>query len=82
MADTRLKPYPADGIAPLQKHHPMVNPSAPTSGIEDENNPGLGRADRYLTLNRVANDNLTDDPTDSGEAVRNKRSYKNLAGGR
>jgi len=36
----------------------------------------------YLDFDRVANGGLTDDPTESGEPVRNRRSHGPLTGGR
>jgi hypothetical protein len=51
---------------------------------EDENTLlfGLGRGSEVLKANRIANGGIDDDPTDSGDPVRNKTPFKNLTGGR
>ena len=49
---------------------------------ENEAIPGLGRQASYLKHNRMANGGIEDDPTDSGEPVRNRKSFSNLTGGR
>ena len=59
--------------------HPLVNAPVPDV-IESEASPGLGRADRYLKEERIASGGLSDDPTDSGEPVRNRKSFAKLGG--
>lgn len=83
--DDRFKQYPAGAKAgpPIEKHHPIVNPTRPSDDVlDDENDPGLGRGDRLLAQNRAASGGLSDDPTESGEPVKNRRSFTNLQGGR
>ena len=60
--------------------HPLVNAPAPDV-IEVEASPGLGRGDRCLREGR-ASGGLPDDPTTSGEPVRNRKSFSALKGGR
>lgn len=62
--------------------HPMEQQEAPTTGVEDENKPALGRSERYLEQARLGSGGLDDDPTDSGAPVKNRRSFTNLSGGR
>ena len=61
--------------------HPLVNAPVPDV-LESEASPGLGRADRYLREERIASGGLSDDPTESGEPVKNRKSFANLKGGR
>ena len=61
--------------------HPLVNAPVPDV-LESEPSPGLGRADRYLKEERIASGGLSDDPTESGEPVKNRKSFSNLKGGR
>jgi hypothetical protein len=61
--------------------HPVEQAPVPDV-MESEADPGLGRGDRYLREERVSSGNLSDDPTDSGEPVRNRKSFSNLKGGR
>ena len=61
--------------------HPLVNAPVPDV-LESEASPGLGRADRYLKEERIASGGLSDDPTESGEPVKNRKSFSNLKGGR
>ena len=61
--------------------HPLVNAEVPDV-TESEAAPGLGRADRYLKEERIASGGLSDDPTESGEPVRNRKSFAKLSGGR
>lgn len=42
----------------------------------------LERSTYQLDMDRVASGGLDDDPTDSGDPVRNRRSFTNLTGGR
>ena len=61
--------------------HPLINAPVPEA-IESEASPGLGRADRYLREERIASGGLSDDPTESGEPVKNRKSFAKLSGGR
>jgi len=61
--------------------HPASNAEIPAE-LESENDPALGRRARYLGEERVASGGLDDDPTDSGDPVRNKKPFENLTGGR
>jgi hypothetical protein len=60
--------------------HPAEQ-AAPPAMLENEAEATLGRGDRYLRETR-ANGGLDDDPTDSGEPVKNRKSFSNLKGGR
>jgi hypothetical protein len=62
--------------------HPMEQAAVPAIGHEDEADPGLGRKARYLQDERAANGGLSDDPTESGAPVVNRKSFTNLKGGR
>jgi len=62
--------------------HPIEQPEQPVPNYENENKPGIGRNAGYLEQERLANGGLVDDPTDSGEPVKNRRSFTNLKGGR
>jgi hypothetical protein len=42
----------------------------------------MERSTALLDLDRAQSGGLDDDPTDSGDPVRNRRSFKNLTGGR
>ena len=65
------------------KLHPMIQADLPADPVEpSEGSPGLGRSSRYLQQERIASGSLDDDPTDSGEPVRNRRSFTGLKGGR
>lgn len=70
----------ANPSAPEPKwvQHPLINTARPNV-VEDEN-PGLGRGDRVLAQQRE--EGLDDDPTASGEPVRNSMPFRNLRGGR
>ena len=65
-----------------QQLHPLEQAEIPAVSYESEASPGLGRSNRYLEQERQASGGLDDDPTESGEPVRNRRSFKNLTGGR
>jgi hypothetical protein len=66
-----MKPYPAGGTPPLEKHHPSVHPDAPTAVDADGRfNPAFAGEQRH------ASGGLSDDPTESGEPVRERRSFK------
>lgn len=62
--------------------HPLEQAAVPAIAHEDEADPGLGRRARYLQEERQANGGLSDDPTESGAPVVNRRSFTNLKGGR
>lgn len=61
---------------------PMEQQEKPASGVENENEPALGRSERYLQQARLSSGGLDDDPTDSGAPVKNRRSFTNLSGGK
>lgn len=58
---------------------PAVNAELPAELEREAIQPGQ---ERYLQEARRESGNLSDDPTDSGAPVKNRRSYANLTGGR
>ena len=60
---------------------PTANAEYPDA-IESDAVPALGRNAPYLREERISNGGLADDPTDSGDPVRNKHPFKDLTGGR
>lgn len=59
---------------------PAVNADLLPDGIERE--VRTEDAASYLKQERISNGGLEDDPTDSGEPVRNRNPAANLKGGR
>lgn len=59
--------------------HPAVNAPAPDELEREVRDPADAR---YLKEARSASGGLDDDPTDSGEPVKNRHSFANLKGGR
>jgi hypothetical protein len=58
---------------------PSINAEIPAEIEREVRQP---HQDRYLTEERRESGGLSDDPTESGEPVKNRRSYANLTGGR
>lgn len=77
MAANPYRDYPADGVPPLGTQHPSIHPDYPTKVDTDGRfNPNTAREQRH------ASGGLEDDPTESGEPVKDRVSFKNLTGGR
>ena len=72
------KLYP--GVEPKLVHHPAVTVKHPD--IIDDDRVGLGSDDASLAQQRNASGGLSDDPTASGSPVKNRKSFRNLRGGR
>jgi hypothetical protein len=70
--------YP--GPEPKWVNHPAVN--APHPNVIDDDRTGLGADDASLAQQRAASGGLSDDPTESGSPVKNRKSFRNLTGGR
>lgn len=71
-------------VGPNKSAPPMEDEPYADKDGENENTMafGLGRGSEVLKSNRIANGSLDDDPTDSGDPVRNKTPFKGLTGGR
>lgn len=59
--------------------HPSVNAEAPDEIEREVRQPADAR---YLQEARAASGGLDDDPTESGEPVKNRHSFANLKGNR
>lgn len=67
-----IEPVPS---VPQPRIDPVDDPADP---IVRDDYPALGRRDRYQDHERAASGGLSDDPTESGNPVRNKQPFKNL----
>jgi hypothetical protein len=65
---------------PKWLNHPVI--TSPHPNVIDDDRVGLGRDDRSLAQQRAASGALEDDPTESGAPVKNRKSFRNLKGGR